>query len=747
MPRISTFHYRHSNMTFLLKIVALVLLVQLPLSSTLCPNECNCDGLKTVCSSGGLDIIPHFLNPRITTLRVTNNKVKKLDGALTFYSDLVALDLSQNQFHHLGRQPFIGQHKLQQLNLSHNFISSLGHTSKKRKHQTFKGPTHLQTLDLSKNVLTSISNHTFSDLQNLVELKLSSNKLSRISSNAFLGLSRLRMLHLDNNQLATLSAAWLVPLRSLRFLYVSENRLSTISAHTFKPLMALRVVDLHNNQLASLDESAFKGARSLDTLDLSNNLLEEIPTDSLSKVTKLKQLKLSSNPVMEIKENAFQELYDLEDLQLDQMVSLLGISGHAFVDNIRLSILNLENNPVLDPLPYGIFDSNPLMKSVSFRNNSWTTLAIQQVPTQSLKQLQLEGLPLSCNCSMIWLWQWYQTLNETNLELDNARCTDLSVQLSEDKQQQDLDPNELDLLSKMSPDQLICSELSAQEILVIVASSVLVVVCVLLIVVVIAFCRWKRQKSQSQMGSPCLHIKDDTMVYRGTLKFGDDTYVFPTNGLAATTSPPTYHKPDTEPFYEVPKFTDTDVTATNTASSLSEGDPKSSDSSKYSSSGYIGSELWDPDYFSSLGNTSAATAHCYTNPTSAANYTLSRLHGGFASPHSSSGIGSGGSDSSTVSTKFRPVFFSPQPRHNTMFNRNQQPVIQHHLPRDYQLKYSTGTGLVAFNQGPKKPTRRRPKNHHYSEDPQFDLNRLTTSLTSRQQPQTSLGTSSANLYV
>ena len=82
---------------------------------------------------------------------------------------------------------------------------------------------------------------------------------------------------------------------------------------------------------------------------------------------------------------------------------------------------------------------------------------------------------------------------------------------------------------------------------------------------------------------------------------------------AATTSPPTYHKSigdkSSEPFYEIPKFNDSnDVTTTNTASSLSEGDPKSSasNSSKYSSSGYVGSELWDPDYFTSLSSTPAA---------------------------------------------------------------------------------------------------------------------------------------------
>merc|ERR1719189_1677584 len=52
-----------------------------------------------------------------------------------------------------------------------------------------------------------------------------------------------------------------------------------------------------------------------------------------------------------------------------------------------------------------------------------------------------------------------------------------------------------------------------------------------------------------------------------------------------------------EPLYEMPKYTELPTS--------SEGsDPKSSvsGSSKYSSSGYVGSELWDPDYFVNIGN-------------------------------------------------------------------------------------------------------------------------------------------------
>ena len=75
------------------RILLLLLSCVVPMISTLCPKECNCMELKTYCSSGDLDIVPHFLNPRITTLKVTKNKVKKLEGSLNFYADLEVLTL------------------------------------------------------------------------------------------------------------------------------------------------------------------------------------------------------------------------------------------------------------------------------------------------------------------------------------------------------------------------------------------------------------------------------------------------------------------------------------------------------------------------------------------------------------------------------------------------------------------------------------------------------------------------------
>ena len=100
----------------------------------------------------------------------------------------------------------------------------------------------------------------------------------------------------------------------------------------------------------------------------------------------------------------------------------------------------------------------------------------------------------------------FQDVNETGLLLDEARCSDLKVQPGSTPASmaayQNLTPDEMDLLAKMSPDQLVCSDLSAQTIVIIVASSILGLVLVVLIVLSIAFFRWKQNKqcSHHRMG-------------------------------------------------------------------------------------------------------------------------------------------------------------------------------------------------------------------------------------------------------
>ena len=65
----------------------------IPVWGGLCPPGCQCEnkGLSTVCPSGELNHIPHFLNPAIKQLKVNGNKLTKLEGSLNFYNKVTLI--------------------------------------------------------------------------------------------------------------------------------------------------------------------------------------------------------------------------------------------------------------------------------------------------------------------------------------------------------------------------------------------------------------------------------------------------------------------------------------------------------------------------------------------------------------------------------------------------------------------------------------------------------------------------------
>ena len=75
-------------------------------------------------------------------------------------------------------------------------------------------------------------------------------------------------------------------------------------------------------------------------------------------------------------------------------------------------------------------------------------------------------------------------------------------------------------MAVMSADQLQCKDI-ATHIVLVVSISVLVTVCLLVLVALCIYkCRqWRleRKYSGEYGGAACMHIKDDTMVYKGAL--------------------------------------------------------------------------------------------------------------------------------------------------------------------------------------------------------------------------------------
>merc|ERR1719391_5635 len=87
----------------------LLLLLLLPGEGAgMCPARCSCSPVtaSVSCTSAGLAHVPHFLAPDTTMLDLSDNSIVKLESGLSFYTELMRVNLSSNNLHSLGRNQF-----------------------------------------------------------------------------------------------------------------------------------------------------------------------------------------------------------------------------------------------------------------------------------------------------------------------------------------------------------------------------------------------------------------------------------------------------------------------------------------------------------------------------------------------------------------------------------------------------------------------------------------------------------------
>lgn len=82
--------------------------------AALCPNKCQCDELRVICARSGLNVVPITLNPRLQSLDLSDNQIKKFgeSNAFTVYPHLQELDISRNEIAHLPNNAFGLQSRL-----------------------------------------------------------------------------------------------------------------------------------------------------------------------------------------------------------------------------------------------------------------------------------------------------------------------------------------------------------------------------------------------------------------------------------------------------------------------------------------------------------------------------------------------------------------------------------------------------------------------------------------------------------
>ncbi|XP_022117557.2 toll-like receptor 6 [Pieris rapae] len=366
---------------------------------TLCPPRCECDdALRAAsCANAGLEIVPIQLNPEATQINLTHNSIDNLLYTFGFYTQLTILDISYNKVQDLGSRNFDNNIEMTHLNVSHNALRKLDK-------DTFIGLKRLVDLNLSNNEISTIDALTFKDLTVLERLDMSNNKLVTFESDTFEPLSSLRILYLKNNSILEIPSVNLLTIISLEFLDLSENLIQRIPKHGVPYLKELKHLDLNNNIIEEIDHLGLHNLPSLRHLDLSDNNMTTIPTSALSKLSNLSHLYLSGNFFHNVSALSFQSLFHLKHLHLSRIYNLERIDFRAFVDNINLQKIWMNENLRVKEVPPRLFHGNPKLTHVYMRNNALETLEASHFPIDTLQELEISGNPFVCNCSLVWLW-------------------------------------------------------------------------------------------------------------------------------------------------------------------------------------------------------------------------------------------------------------------------------------------------------------------------------------------------------
>ena len=164
---------------------------------------------------------------------------------------------------------------------------------------------NLQKLDLSKNLLDTISSSYWKNMSKLEELNLSSNRIESLDEpELFKSLSALKRLNLSHNKLKTVNRRALRGISQLEELDLSSNsEFSLIDPGMFRGLLDLKKLNLSHNGINHLDlVSIFRSCQDLDSLDLSHNHLDHqtINEASMKENSFLKELYLAGNKLQNL---------------------------------------------------------------------------------------------------------------------------------------------------------------------------------------------------------------------------------------------------------------------------------------------------------------------------------------------------------------------------------------------------------------------------------------------------------------
>lgn len=266
------------------------------------------------------------------------------------------MDLSNNKIETLQVEQFSNLKKLRFLKMGSNRIKGL-------PRDVFLN-TRIEFLDLSKNFISVLPVHSFSDIGfTLRSVHLASNYIEYLDSTMFMNTQYLIELNLSHNQLKVLPDNTFSILNNLTLLDLSYNPLITTN---FKELLLnipqLRILNLKSTGLFTIPTLFLN---YLTDLDLSKNHIQDV--DSLMDLKYLRKLIISDNKIFNMTNVVRNLPQSLRILDISRN-PIRKISLHDFTSIKRLEELAIEDVKINNADAFAKLHSLKILR-ISSQNN------------------------------------------------------------------------------------------------------------------------------------------------------------------------------------------------------------------------------------------------------------------------------------------------------------------------------------------------------------------------------------------
>ncbi|KFV88067.1 Extracellular matrix protein 2 [Struthio camelus australis] len=201
----------------------------------------------------------------------------------------------------------------------------------------------LTSLDLTGNIITTISDEAFNGIPNLEWIDLSKNNITSpgIGPQAFKILKKLKRLYLDGNMLVHIPSELPSTLEEIK---INDNHLHAIDEDTLQDLKNLVTLELEGNQLSEANVSplAFYPLKSLSYLRLGRNKFRIIPQGL---PTSIEELYLENNQIEEVSEICFNHTRNINVIVLKHnKLEENRIAPLAWINQENLESIDLSYN-------------------------------------------------------------------------------------------------------------------------------------------------------------------------------------------------------------------------------------------------------------------------------------------------------------------------------------------------------------------------------------------------------------------